>query len=582
MPLEEAALESARLRFRPILMTAFAFILGVVPLMLASGAGAGAQNVMGTAVFWGMLVATALGVFIIPGNYTFVESLGRRGKRRERARPACGGPARGALMRRLALIAPALLLAACTVGPDYKRPAVDTPPEFRGATTSPTRALARRAGVVADLPRRDPRRRCIREGAGPATTTCGSRRRASSTRAPRSPSPAPSSSPRCGASRALRIQRIEGNALARPDARDASRPRAGSTLAYELDLWGRFRRGSEAARAELLATEYGARFVITTLVSDLTSAYFLLRALDEELEIARRTLDSRTAVARARPAPRGGRGGGPDRRAPVRDPGRGGGADACPTSSGGSSRRRTPSASCSAGRPPRCRAGRDLRAQVAATVAAGGRAVAAARAPSRRRSRPKQVLAAATARIGVAKSDYFPRVFLSGSVGAGGLMVNGQMFGPQGIFALLPSLTAADLQRGAGHCRASTSAQARAEEAMLQYQQVDHRRASATSRTRSSSTASGARPGSSRRRWRWPRATRPGSRTSATPTGSATYLEVLDSRAPAVRRGAGSGPPAARRAARGRPALQGARRRVAGEREPRAVAEVVGDEEQRG
>jgi len=78
MPIEEAALESARLRFRPILMTAFAFILGVVPLMRASGAGAGAQNVMGTAVFWGMLIATALGVFLIPGNFAFVERLGRR------------------------------------------------------------------------------------------------------------------------------------------------------------------------------------------------------------------------------------------------------------------------------------------------------------------------------------------------------------------------------------------------------------------------------------------------------------------------------------------------------------------------
>jgi hydrophobe/amphiphile efflux-1 (HAE1) family protein len=80
---EEAALESARLRFRPILMTAFAFILGVVPLMRASGAGAGAQNVMGTAVFRGMLVATALGVFIIPGNFAFVERL--RFSRRARA-----------------------------------------------------------------------------------------------------------------------------------------------------------------------------------------------------------------------------------------------------------------------------------------------------------------------------------------------------------------------------------------------------------------------------------------------------------------------------------------------------------------
>jgi HAE1 family hydrophobic/amphiphilic exporter-1 len=76
--LEEAALTSARLRFRPILMTAFAFILGVVPLMKASGAGAGAQNVMGVGVFFGMLVATALGVFIIPGNFTFILGLGRR------------------------------------------------------------------------------------------------------------------------------------------------------------------------------------------------------------------------------------------------------------------------------------------------------------------------------------------------------------------------------------------------------------------------------------------------------------------------------------------------------------------------
>src|SRR6185436_10396943 len=87
--LEDSALTSARLRFRPILMTAFAFILGVIPLMKASGAGAGAQNVMGVGVFFGMLVATALGVFIIPGNYTFIEGLGRR--KREKA-PAAQPP----------------------------------------------------------------------------------------------------------------------------------------------------------------------------------------------------------------------------------------------------------------------------------------------------------------------------------------------------------------------------------------------------------------------------------------------------------------------------------------------------------
>jgi HAE1 family hydrophobic/amphiphilic exporter-1 len=95
MSLEDAALTSARLRFRPILMTAFAFILGVVPLMLASGAGAGAQNVMGTGVFWGMLIATALGVFIIPGNFAFVEALGRRDKAGKAATPAVA-PGEGA------------------------------------------------------------------------------------------------------------------------------------------------------------------------------------------------------------------------------------------------------------------------------------------------------------------------------------------------------------------------------------------------------------------------------------------------------------------------------------------------------
>ena len=87
--LEDAALTSAKLRFRPILMTAFAFILGVVPLMKASGAGAGAQNVMGVGVFFGMLVATFLGVFIIPGNFTFIMGLGakRRAKKAAAQQP---------------------------------------------------------------------------------------------------------------------------------------------------------------------------------------------------------------------------------------------------------------------------------------------------------------------------------------------------------------------------------------------------------------------------------------------------------------------------------------------------------------
>jgi HAE1 family hydrophobic/amphiphilic exporter-1 len=69
----EAALEAAKQRFRPILMTAFSFILGVLPLLVASGAGAEARKVMGMTVFSGMLVATVVGVLVVPALFVVVE-----------------------------------------------------------------------------------------------------------------------------------------------------------------------------------------------------------------------------------------------------------------------------------------------------------------------------------------------------------------------------------------------------------------------------------------------------------------------------------------------------------------------------
>jgi len=65
------------------------------------------------------------------------------------------------------------------------------------------------------------------------------------------------------------------------------------SLVWELDFWGKFRRATEAARASLLATEWGKRAVISSLVSNVATAYFQLRELDLELEISKRTLDSR-------------------------------------------------------------------------------------------------------------------------------------------------------------------------------------------------------------------------------------------------------------------------------------------------
>lgn len=77
-PLYESAMYAARLRFRPILMTAFAFILGVVPLLTATGAGSQARIVMGMAVFSGMLIATVLGVLIVPGLFVMIEKIGHK------------------------------------------------------------------------------------------------------------------------------------------------------------------------------------------------------------------------------------------------------------------------------------------------------------------------------------------------------------------------------------------------------------------------------------------------------------------------------------------------------------------------
>jgi HAE1 family hydrophobic/amphiphilic exporter-1/multidrug efflux pump len=75
LSLKEATLLGAKLRFRPILMTAFAFILGVVPLMIAHEAGAASQRSLGTAVGVGMFVATAIGVFLIPVLYASVQGM---------------------------------------------------------------------------------------------------------------------------------------------------------------------------------------------------------------------------------------------------------------------------------------------------------------------------------------------------------------------------------------------------------------------------------------------------------------------------------------------------------------------------
>jgi hydrophobic/amphiphilic exporter-1 (mainly G- bacteria), HAE1 family len=81
-PLIDAALEGAKLRLRPILMTSFAFVLGCVPLFIATGAGSVGRQIMGTAVIGGMLAATGIAIFIIPALYVIVERVSSMKKHR--------------------------------------------------------------------------------------------------------------------------------------------------------------------------------------------------------------------------------------------------------------------------------------------------------------------------------------------------------------------------------------------------------------------------------------------------------------------------------------------------------------------
>jgi HAE1 family hydrophobic/amphiphilic exporter-1 len=93
--LEEAALTGARVRLRPILMTAFAFILGVLPLVVSKGAGANSRQILGATVLGGMLAATLIAIFIIPVTFYISERFGQRPVRPEEPIRTLAAPIHG-------------------------------------------------------------------------------------------------------------------------------------------------------------------------------------------------------------------------------------------------------------------------------------------------------------------------------------------------------------------------------------------------------------------------------------------------------------------------------------------------------
>jgi multidrug efflux system outer membrane protein len=189
-----------------------------------------------------------------------------------------------------AVVMLAVLAGACTVGPNYKRPPVDTPTTYRGATadTAATTSLGDEqwSAIFQDETLQALMTRALEHGYDvqiAAARILEARGRLGITRADQFPTVSAG---------ATAIGERTANALGLT-SRTVGGVEVAADAAWQLDFWGRYRRATEAARAELLATEWGQRAVRTTLVSEVAGGYFRLRMLDLSLDVSRRTLESR-------------------------------------------------------------------------------------------------------------------------------------------------------------------------------------------------------------------------------------------------------------------------------------------------
>jgi outer membrane protein, multidrug efflux system len=227
--------------------------------------------------------------FVLPGPEA-ADVVRNRNSRRPQ-RPFRSG--RGlAMFRRWWFIALAfLLLPGCTVGPNYKRPPVTVPGAYRGLAPDANETTASLGdekwwAVFQDEQLQKLIRQALAENYDvriAAARVMEAQAALGITRADQFPTIAGGAS---GSN-----QRFSKTAIT--PAFETSPAEVNLSLFWELDFWGKFRRATEAARANLLATEWGKRAVISSLVSNVATAYFQLLELDMEMEISRRTLQSR-------------------------------------------------------------------------------------------------------------------------------------------------------------------------------------------------------------------------------------------------------------------------------------------------
>lgn len=275
----DAALEGARLRLRPILMTSFAFILGCLPLWFASGSGGASRRILGTVVIMGMLAATAIAIFIIPVSFYLVEKVTSRISKRSTASSA----------------ATAVVLIVCLLPLNAR---AQTPDRFRGE--DPTAPVSQQS--IGDLKwfevfKDEQLQKLISRAAARNYDLRAAVSRINAARANLGLARS-NQLPQFEAGADITSQRLSrnGQIISIPGVGGQTRS-IGSVflnlLTFELDIFGRRRAETRAARAELRVAEEDRRTVMTTVVSDVATGYFALLELDSELDLAKRTLATR-------------------------------------------------------------------------------------------------------------------------------------------------------------------------------------------------------------------------------------------------------------------------------------------------
>ena len=370
-------------------------------------------------------------------------------------------------------IAAAVSVAGCTVGENYRRPDIATPAAFRGGVRDAPADLTPLADqkwfeVFKDEPLQELIRTALvrnHDARDAAVRVEAARAALGITRADQYPSVD-------AVGNVATVRSSAAGTVALPEGVDQTRTvgTAGiNLLSFELDVWGRLRRATEAARADLLAAEYNRKAVMTTLVSDVASAYFTLLDLDMELAIARRTLGVRVdSLELIRNRERGGLG-------TLLDVRQGeqlvyGAEQVIPALEQLIEQSENQISLLLGGAPNAIPRGRPLEEQPQPpAVPAGLPSSLLGRRPDIQAA--EQNLVAANAIVGVARAAYFPRISLTGLLGVQSDQLAGLFSGPTRIWQFVPQVTQPIFN--AGRLRSNVNlARAQQELALIEYDRV--------------------------------------------------------------------------------------------------------------